>query len=79
MCGYVGFPRMYVEFYYWINIWGLGGYMRTAPDIFIGWYICYFIRPAWQQVVWGRHSDFKNRSLIEFDLLLLYCFVCTTV
>jgi hypothetical protein len=21
----------------------------------------------------GRHSDFKNRSLIEFDLLLLYC------
>jgi hypothetical protein len=53
--------------------------MRTAPDIFIGWYNCYFIRPAWQQVVWGRHSDFKNRSLIEFDLLLLYCFVCTTV
>jgi hypothetical protein len=46
-------PRMYVEFCYWINIWGLGGYMRTAPDIFIGWYICYFIRPAWQQVVLG--------------------------
>jgi hypothetical protein len=48
--------------------------MRAAPDIFIGWYICYFVRPAWQQVIWGRHSEFENRSLIDSNYC--YCTVC---
>src|ERR1700722_18568506 len=39
------------------HIFGLGGYMRVAPDIFIGWYICDFIRPAWQQVIWGGNLN----------------------
>jgi hypothetical protein len=38
---------------------GLGGYMQAAPDIFIGWYICYFLRPAWKQVVWGGILNLK--------------------
>jgi hypothetical protein len=29
---------------------GLGRRMQAASDIFIGRYIGYFIRPAWQQV-----------------------------
>jgi hypothetical protein len=49
--------------------------MRAAPDIFIGWYICYFIDPAWQQVILGgRQSEFEHRSLI--DSIYCYCTVC---
>jgi hypothetical protein len=49
MCTYVGY-RAYVEFCYWVAIWELGRRMRAASDLFIGRYVCYFIRPAWQQV-----------------------------
>jgi hypothetical protein len=48
--------------------------MRAAPDIFIGWYICYFIDQRGSWSYGGRQSEFEHRSLI--DSIYCYCTVC---
>jgi hypothetical protein len=60
VCARICFFGAYVEFCYWVtsNNQGLGRHMEAASDIFIGWYIGYFICPSVAAGSTGRHSEF---------------------